>query len=61
MTEVTCDCFNREEKKFISGRIEVINCPFCINGKCTAENLDLGFDGEYWSIDCPKKANKLGD
>ncbi len=57
MTKVKCDCFDREEEPLISGRKEVITCPLCINGDCTAEKLEVSFDGEYWHVSCPKEVN----
>lgn len=54
MTEVKCNCFNMKVEKFISGDEIDNNCPLCIDGNCTAKNLEVHFDGHYWYVDCPK-------
>ena len=58
--KVKCDCFNRKDKIYLSGRVDSINCSFCIEGICTADELDISFDGEYWVVGCPKVDVNLG-
>ncbi len=55
MADVECNCFNLPKEKYISGRVSDDNCPLCIDGRCTADKLELDWDGQYWTVSCPKQ------